>query len=72
MSLNLIKDVDLSWYLRKAKFIYDAIGFNGDYKKFMRIIKDFMISITKVNVLINIYIINTLDLIYYFILNRSF
>ena len=48
------------------------MGFNSNYKKFIGIIKDFMVSITKVNILINIYIINTLDLIYYFILGRLF
>ena len=72
MSLDLVKDIDLFQYLRKAKFIYNAIEFNGNYKKFMRIIKDFMISIIRVNILINVYIINTLELIYYFILSRLF
>ena len=72
MSLDLVKDIDLSQYLWKAKFIYNAIEFNSDYKKFIEIIKDFIVSITKVNILINIYIINILDLIYYFILGRLF
>ena len=72
MSLDLVKDIGLSQYLRKVKFIYNAIEINGNYKKFIEIIKNFMVSITKVNVLINVYIINTLDLIYYFILGRPF
>ena len=72
MSLDVVKDIDLSQYLRKAKFIYNAIEFNSNYKKFIEIIKDFIVNITKVNVLINIYVINILDLIYYFILSRPF
>ena len=72
MSLDLVEDIGLSRYLRKVKFIYDAVEFNDDREKFVGIIEDFIVSITRVDILTNVYITNTLDPIYRFILGRPF
>ena len=72
MSLDLVEDMGLSRYLRKAKFIHDAVGFNGDREKFVGMIEDFVVSIAGVDILTNVYVTNTLDPTYRFILGRPF
>ena len=48
ITLDLVEEIGLSIYIRKPSYITYTIGFTSEEGRFVRVIKDILINITRV------------------------
>jgi hypothetical protein len=72
MSLGLVQEMGLSQYMRKPKFVQDAVGFSGERERFAGMIEGFVVNVAGVDVLTNVYVAATMDQAFRFILGVPF